>query len=79
MAGSTGRATAVLNKAISLHQDGEFEAAGRLYRRVLETQPKSAEALHLLGVAVTQYGRPERRFRQEDVSRRPRPTPILPA
>ena len=61
MAGLTAKKTvAVLNKAISLHQDGELEAAGRLYRRVLKTQPKNAEALHLLGVAVTQSGKPER-------------------
>ncbi len=60
MADSTVKPVAVLDKAISLHQDGELEAAGRIYRRVLETQPKNAEALHLLGVAVTQSGKPER-------------------
>lgn len=60
MADSTVKPVAVLDKAISLHQDGELEAAGRVYRRVLETQPKNAEALHLLGVAVTQSGKPER-------------------
>lgn len=106
---------AVLNKAISPHRGGELEAAGRLYRRVVETQPKNAEPLRLLGVAVTPSGRPERGLfslvtayrlvrqssievtpptecgmreigtsgsegeapnRQEDVSRRPHPTPI---
>jgi predicted TPR repeat methyltransferase len=47
---------ASLQRALALHQRGEFAAAMPLYREVLAAQPRNADALHLLGVALRQAG-----------------------
>ncbi len=47
-----------LQEAVRLHLAGEVAAAARLYRRVLAAHPKHADALHLLGLAHMQTGRP---------------------
>jgi tetratricopeptide (TPR) repeat protein len=44
--------------ALRLHQAGRLKEAEAIYRRVLEVQPRHADALHLLGVAAHHAGRP---------------------
>ena len=45
--------------ALKLHQAGRLSEAARIYRRILDAQPRSAEALHHLGVIEAQAGRHE--------------------
>jgi predicted TPR repeat methyltransferase len=53
-------ASDLLGQAVRLHQQGRFEAAQALYRRVLEINPRQFDALHLLGVIERQRGAPAR-------------------
>ncbi|MBF0294302.1 MAG: tetratricopeptide repeat protein [Magnetococcales bacterium] len=46
----------LFEQALALHQAGRMEEAEPLYRRVLEADPRHADALHLLGMAVFQAG-----------------------
>jgi len=46
----------LLDEAIRLHQGGELVEAARCYQRILRTQPRNFDALHLLGVVRTQQG-----------------------
>ena len=46
-------------QAVQHHREGRLEAAERLYRQVLPSDTRHADALHLLGVAVLQLGRHE--------------------
>lgn len=46
-----------MQEAMTLHRGGRFRRAADIYRAVLATQPKHADALHLLGVAERQLGR----------------------
>jgi len=39
-----------LKKAVSLQQNGKFENAAQLYRRVLAEEPDNPDALHMLGL-----------------------------
>ncbi len=50
----------LLTRALEFHQKGNLDEAERLYREVLTTDPKQADALHLLGMAAHQRGRHER-------------------
>lgn len=43
-----------LNHAVTLHQNGDLNAAKLLYENILALQPKQADALHLLGVIALQ-------------------------
>lgn len=52
----SARSAALLEQAIPLHESGELDAAEALYRRVLQKQPRHAEALHLTGVLQHQRG-----------------------
>ncbi|QQR68562.1 MAG: glycosyltransferase family protein [Alphaproteobacteria bacterium] len=45
------------DRALALHQSGQLDAAERLYREILQTEPLHAHALHLLGVLLLQRGR----------------------
>jgi len=45
-----------LQVALEHHQHGELSRAEELYRQVLRTDPRCADALHLLGVAAQQRG-----------------------
>ena len=45
-----------LKKAVSQHQNGDFENAALLYRQVLAEEPKNADALHMLGLLSYQEG-----------------------
>ena len=47
---------AVLNQAVSLHQQGHLTQAEALYRQVLQTLPRQADALHLLGLLQASRG-----------------------
>lgn len=48
--------THLLNEAVRLHQAGQFAEAEPLYRRILQTEPDNADALHLLGVIIRRQG-----------------------
>ena len=48
----------LLGQARALHQAGRLPEAERLYRDVLRVRPRSAEALHGLGVLALQAGHP---------------------
>ena len=47
----------VLGTALHHQQNGRFLEAERLYARILETDPRHVDALHLLGVLAYQTGR----------------------
>jgi len=49
----------VLTEAVRLHQAGQLEQASALYSKVLAADPKSADALHLLGMVALQQGQPK--------------------
>lgn len=49
----------LLQTAIDHHQRGRLADAERLYRNVLEHDPRNADALHFLGLAALQQGRHE--------------------
>ncbi len=53
----TGKAA--LELALKHHQSGRLQEAESLYRKVIEAQPKNADALHLLGVIAQQQARYE--------------------
>jgi len=44
-------------EATTLHRAGRIGEAEKLYRRILSEEPRHADALHLLGVALFQSGR----------------------
>lgn len=47
-----------LRTALGLHQDGRLDQAAQLYQKILATDPRQADALHLLGVVAHQQGKP---------------------
>jgi tetratricopeptide (TPR) repeat protein len=49
---------ATLRQAVAHHQAGDLERAILAYRQVLAARPRDADALHMLGVALAQTGRP---------------------
>ena len=49
----------MLQDALAHHQAGRLREAEELYRDVLAAEPRNADALHLLGVALHQQGRHE--------------------
>jgi predicted TPR repeat methyltransferase len=52
----TPEASALLQQALQLHQQGKLDAAQDLYRQVLARVPRQFDALHLLGVIARQRG-----------------------
>ena len=46
----------LLQRAVSLHQQGRFDAAAELYAQVLQRDPRQFDALHLSGVMAKQRG-----------------------
>ncbi len=50
----------LLDKAIGHHQKGNLRQAGKLYKKILKSHPKDADALHLLGLIAHQTGKHER-------------------
>ena len=60
MNGSNMRDTAeLLGAALAHHQGGRLADAKALYTRILERQPKHADALHFLGLLACQIGQSE--------------------
>ena len=47
-----------LREGLALHQKGQLAQAQQIYQQVLKTQPKHADALHLLGMLARQTGDP---------------------
>ena len=45
-----------IQDAITHHQKGQLSQAAAIYREILATQPRNADALHLLGVICAQTG-----------------------
>ena len=54
--GQTMTAAQAIQAAMSLHQEGRLRRAAELYRCVLNTDSKQADALHLLGLTEHQLG-----------------------
>ena len=52
-------AVEALNAALQHHQSGRLEEAATLYSKILEADPRHADANHLLGVIAFQLGRNE--------------------
>ena len=48
-----------LQQAVSLHQQGQLDAAEALYREILQTSPRHSHVLQLLGVVAGQRGQPQ--------------------
>lgn len=46
----------MIEKALRLHKAGDLVGAVRDYRKILERDPRHAEAMHLLGLAIGQQG-----------------------
>lgn len=49
-----------INQGVWLHQQGRLAEAERIYKQVLQREPRNANALHLLGVAALQGGQAAR-------------------
>jgi len=50
------KAQAILSRAVAAHQSGDLDAAEAGYRAVLKKWPKTADALHLLGLVAQARG-----------------------
>jgi len=48
----------MLEAALKQHRGGKLKAACETYRKILKRTPRHAEALHLLGLATLELGRP---------------------
>ena len=47
----------VFDRAMQLHQHGDFQQAEQLYRQVLQAQPRHSHTKNLLGVLLSQYNK----------------------
>ena len=48
--------TVTIQQAVAMHQAGQWDRAEAAYRRILDTDPANADALHLSGVIALQRG-----------------------
>jgi tetratricopeptide (TPR) repeat protein len=48
-----------LGKAINLHQNGQFQQAKVIYKKIIRYSPNHPDALHMLGILYTQTGKLE--------------------
>lgn len=62
-----------LQAGIEHHQESRLARAVEMYARVLEIDPDNAAALHLLGLAAHQLGRPEEALKLVDCATTRRP------
>ncbi len=51
--------TQALALGLQQHRAGNLRQAEQIYRTILQSQPRQADALHLLGLAIYQRGRPK--------------------
>ena len=51
---------ATLAQAFAFHQQGRLQEAITLYQRVLQSDPRNSDALHLLGLLLATVGQPEK-------------------
>ena len=58
--GTKASTQAVLIEAVKCHQAGRLSEASHLYDRILKSNPKNPDALHLRGLVAHQQGRHER-------------------
>jgi Flp pilus assembly protein TadD len=56
----------ILKQAVTAHNEGKFEEAEKLYRSILEVEPKHAATLNNLGIIWEHYGK----FEEAEVSYR---------
>ena len=45
-----------LTKAVQYHQSGQFQQAEKIYKKILDINPKHSDSLHLLGLIAHQVG-----------------------
>jgi tetratricopeptide (TPR) repeat protein len=64
----TTTATATFAHALALHHAGRLSDAEEIYRRILATEPRHFDSLHLLGVIFLQRGDAEAAVRQIDAA-----------
>ncbi len=53
----SGSTAAQLNHALRLHRQGDIGGAAQLYRQIIDSDPKNADAYQLLGVIARQTGK----------------------
>ena len=70
---------AVLVRAIGFHEAGRLGEAGALYQQILSTDPRNADALHLMGVVLHQAGQQDQAvaFIEKALSYRPKDPAFL--
>src|SRR6266702_2742565 len=51
---------ATLAQALALHQQGRLQEAVSLYQRVLQSEPRNSDALHLLGLVMATVGQAQK-------------------
>jgi Tfp pilus assembly protein PilF len=51
--------TQTLTQAVEHHKNGRLEEAERLYKAILQTDPRHPDANHNLGVLAVSVGKPE--------------------
>ena len=61
-------AASLLRAALALHQAGRLDEAEQIYRRILATEPRHFDSLHLLGAICSQRGDHAAAVRQIDAA-----------
>ena len=67
-------AVSILKQALAFHQAGYLSEAEQLYRRILQSQPRHFDSLHLLGVVHHHKGEHGEAVRQIDLALKVNPS-----